>query len=135
MIKLNISQKFSPYQDELASAFDNILRSKKAYTYSVDVRIVKPETIKKLNYKFRHIDKPTDVLSFPLYENLNAIPSHSGIIGDLVLCPEMMDDKHLSFKESLIHGILHLLGFDHEKNEAEWNKNRKVVQLNEHKTS
>lgn len=74
---------------------------------------------RKLNKQFRGKDYATDVLSFESLE-----PSE---LGELVMCPEVLRNQArehgLSFKEELaymvLHGILHLLGFDHEKSEQE----------------
>ena len=75
--------------------------------------------IKKLNKKFRNKNKPTDVLSF----NLN----DKNCLGEIVICPEIVREnakkygvtiKHETMK-MFVHGILHLLGYDHEKSEKE----------------
>ncbi len=70
-----------------------------------------------LNLEYRKRDYATDVLSFQ-----NEDP-----LGDLVMCPEVLErqakEHQLQFKEELgymvIHGVLHLLGFDHEKTKRE----------------
>ncbi len=71
--------------------------------------------IKELNRKFRRINKPTDVLSFPQND-----PS---VLGDVVISVERAAHQAAKFKVSmgdeldrlLVHGILHLLGYDHVK--------------------
>lgn len=74
---------------------------------------------KKLNLEFRQRNYPTDVLSFE--------GDGKGVLGELVICPEVVKkqalEHDLTFREELgymlLHGVLHLLGYDHEKNEAE----------------
>ena len=127
MILLTLPPKYSQYSKSLPVNFDVLLQSKKKYEYTVDVKFVSKATIQSYNLKFRNIDKPTDVLSFPVFTNIENIPDHDSSIGDLVICEAMLDDKHLSLEESLIHGVLHLLGFDHEENESEWNRARKLI--------
>ena len=78
---------------------------------------------KKLNLSFRKKNYATDVLSFPGDEAL-------GILGELILCPQVLKaqakEHEMSFHEELgymvIHGVLHLLGFDHEKTEYQAKK-------------
>ena len=84
---------------------------------------------KKLNQKTFNINKPTDVLSFPLYNDIEAINeldrSMSEDMGDMFICRNIIKknaeiyDK--DFVEELqyivIHGLLHLIGYSHEKND------------------
>ena len=84
---------------------------------------------KKLNQKTFNKNKPTDVLSFPLYNDIEAINeldrSMSEDMGDMFICRNIIKknaeiyDK--DFVEELqyivIHGLLHLIGYSHEKND------------------
>ena len=80
------------------------------------------KNIKKLNKVFRKKNKPTDILSFPLDKKIKI--KKNTYLGDIIISynyldkPKSQDLK--SFKEKvakiLIHGFLHLLGFDHKKN-------------------
>ena len=84
---------------------------------------------KKLNQKTFNKNKPTDVLSFPLYNDIEAIneldKSMSEDMGDMFICRNIIKknaeiyDK--DFVEELqyivIHGLLHLIGYSHEKND------------------
>tara|TARA_B100001063_G_scaffold192951_1_gene184264 strand:+ start:547 stop:1008 length:462 start_codon:yes stop_codon:yes gene_type:complete len=79
--------------------------------------------IKKLNKKFRKKNKPTDILSFPFNEKFK--PSKKTYLGDIIISfdyinkPKSQDLKIFKKKliEIFIHGFLHLLGFDHKKNQ------------------
>ncbi len=92
-----------------------------------DVSIVfsDPEFIKEINKKYRGKDKVTDVLSFP--ENISDFKGTSSSLGEIVICPLKLKDQAkeqgVSFKEELarilIHGLLHLLGYDHEISKKE----------------
>ncbi|MEY4617153.1 MAG: hypothetical protein RJB66_2113 [Pseudomonadota bacterium] len=74
---------------------------------------------KKLNLQFRNKNYATDVLSFD-----GGVP---GVLGELVICPEVVKrqsiEHSLSFQQELgymlLHGVLHLLGFDHERSKKE----------------
>lgn len=82
------------------------------------VRIVDRQESRQLNHEYRGQDKPTNVLSFP-YEAPAVV--ESDLLGDLVICaPVVVDeavaqDKPLQahWAHLLVHGVLHLLGFDH----------------------
>ncbi|MFA5355541.1 MAG: rRNA maturation RNase YbeY [Candidatus Paceibacterota bacterium] len=88
-----------------------ILKKEKRSDLSVSVAFVGQSRIKDINKKHRGKDKPTDVLSF-----------YYGDLGEIVICPEIVE-KSGSFKKELtkvfIHGLLHILGYDHEKNQKE----------------
>ncbi len=80
------------------------------------------KNIKKLNKNFRNKNKPTDILSFPFSKRINI--AKESYIGDIIISYNFIDkpksQKFEIFKKKLIktfiHGFLHLLGFDHEKN-------------------
>lgn len=90
------------------------------------VTLVSSGEIRRLNREQRGVDRPTDVLSFPLVTD----PFHPGAedlyrgcvtLGDVIVCPEVIRDQArsfgVSFREELarmvIHSVLHLLGRDH----------------------
>ena len=80
--------------------------------------------LKKLNKKFRNKDKTTDVLSFPNYEKkiLKSINKKKIYIGDIAISYEIINKRGLKntffkeFDKVWIHGLLHLIGYDHIKN-------------------
>ena len=89
------------------------------------------EKIRRINSEFRKIDKPTDVLSFPLtdYENTpsSLADEPSGSLGDIVISLERAKEQADEFGHSLdreiafltVHSMLHLLGYDHVDSEAD----------------
>ena len=79
----------------------------------VAVRLVKEDEIRGLNCDFRGIDAPTDVLSFPVDGAGDAAGPRE--LGDVVICPEHTSD----LEEAVVHGVLHLCGYDHETDEGE----------------
>lgn len=86
-----------------------------------------------LNKNFRQIDKVTDVLSFPIHENLRSGSSEdfgfcpSMELGDIIICDDVAklqaEKFNITYNQEVIHlfihGLLHLLGFDHEISEEE----------------
>ncbi len=91
----------------------------------VTIRIVDSDEIQQLNRDYRHQDKPTNILSFP-FEAPEGI--ELSLIGDLVICADIVAEEAKQQQKTpkahwthmIIHGILHLLGYDHnEAKEAE----------------
>jgi len=92
------------------------------------VTAVDEDTIAELNTRWMEQDGPTDVLAFPMDElrpgMVNEEPEE-GVLGDLVLCPSVAEGQaktagHSIFDELdllTVHGILHLLGYDHAEPE------------------
>ena len=98
----------------------------------VSVTFTDDASIHELNKKFRGVDRPTDVLSFPLfdYEGQSDEPPVDellGMLGDVVLSLETAARQAEEFGHSFerevafltVHSMLHLLGYDHETGEAD----------------
>jgi probable rRNA maturation factor len=79
----------------------------------VAVAFVDPEAIARLNAEHRGIAGPTDVLSFPVDEDGPTAGERE--LGDVVICPEHTED----LIEAVVHGVLHLTGMDHERDDGE----------------
>jgi probable rRNA maturation factor len=77
------------------------------------IAFVGESEIHELNRDHRDRDKPTDVLSFPIDEDGPAAGPRE--LGDVVICPEQAED----LTEAVVHGVLHLCGFDHETDAGE----------------
>lgn len=91
-------------------------------TSSATIAFVSDRAIRQLNRQFRGIDKATDVLSFPAEEESN--------LGDIAISVEtaaaQAKENGLTFDEELaqliLHGLLHLAGYDHETDKGEMNR-------------
>ena len=79
----------------------------------LSVELVEADRIQELNREHRHLDRPTDVLSFPLDGSREV--SGPRELGDVVICPQHADDV----TEAAVHGVLHLCGYDHEADDGE----------------
>ena len=77
------------------------------------IDFVDEATIQQLNADHRDLDQPTDVLSFPIDEEAPADGPRE--LGDVVICPEHTEDM----TEAVVHGVLHLCGYDHETDGGE----------------
>lgn len=91
---------------------------------ALTLRLVSPEEMQALNATYRKQDKPTNVLAFP-----SQVPAsvrlRYPLLGDLIVCPAVLSnesqDKNIPliahWAHIVIHGVLHLLGFDHQATE------------------
>ena len=80
----------------------------------ISIAIIGEKEIKGLNKKYRRINKPTDVLSF-FYPPAGEAGGESG---EIVICLKQVKINKEKLVQALIHGILHLSGYDHEKSVA-----------------
>jgi len=98
----------------------------------INVVLTNPANIKKINEEQRHIDKETDVLSFPMFEKdeIDKIENEfTDVLGDIVISVERVkvqaQEYGHSFQRELsymvVHGFYHILGYDHleEKDKLE----------------
>lgn len=94
------------------------------------------EYIKQLNLKYRGINSPTDVLSFPMYDTFSRedlLKEEELLLGDIVISVEKARSQSKDFAHSFereigyltVHGMLHLLGYDHDCEESKKNMRAK----------
>jgi probable rRNA maturation factor len=92
----------------------------------VSIVLVSRQKIRKINKEYRKVDAATDVLSIAQEDIVDKKSDCPRILGELVVCPQIVASDAKKAKISvekelawaLVHGILHLLGHDHEKNAA-----------------
>ncbi len=101
------------------------LKNKLFINLTVSLVVVDNDKIRNINSKYRHQDKVTDVLSFEFFKKDNFIlPENNKYLGEIFISyPEAIrisKNIKISLEKELallfIHGLLHLLGYDHEKN-------------------
>lgn len=111
MIEINNLTRRKVDEDLLRRTGERILKKEKKANLPISVVLVGQTRIKEINRKHRGKNRPTDVLSF-----------FYGDSGEIMICPEIVG-KSGNFKEGLvkvfIHGLLHILGYEHEKTEKE----------------
>ena len=97
------------------------LRSEGAGAVELSVSLVTEAEMADLHARYLDDPEPTDVLSFTMDEE--------GLLGDVVICPAVAsaqtDDLDAELRLLLVHGILHLLGYDHEEDDerrAMWDR-------------
>ena len=135
-----VDGKIGFYKNTIKKIFEiaeNVL-NENFETANVSINFVEADEIQQLNKRFREIDKATDVLSFP---NLNKTPNQGlnefemernfddGLLflGDIVICKEVAKRQAREFGHNIksevcflaLHGLLHLLGYDHIEKDDE----------------
>jgi len=124
-IQLQNDQKVCEVDSKrLKSHAEKFLRALGRLDDELSVLLVDDETIHNLNLQHRKIDSATDVLSFPQMEDGEFI---SHMLGDVVISVETAKRQavghHFSLEQELVllllHGLLHLLGYDHERSPKE----------------
>ena len=142
MIKVNVEIKYKSWHRQIRNPkkyFNEKLKKiskfisffkKKNVTFTI--LLTNSLNMKKLNKKFRKRNKSTDILSFPSFtsKNLKLIKEKKIYIGDLAASYEIIylrsKKKNFvtEFDKVWIHGLLHLLGFDHKRNKDYFKMNR-----------
>lgn len=113
-----------------------ILKILHQHQVELSLALVDNREIGTLNARYRRKNEPTDVLSFPSGERL---PGGTVLLGDVVISVEKAEEQARKRRKTLeqeiesllIHGILHLLGYDHERSE----KDAKIMRGMEEKVS
>ena len=96
----------------------------------VAILLVDEGAMEALHVQWMDVPGPTDVLSFPMDElrpGTEDMPAPAGLLGDIVLCPQVAETQAVAAKHSTMdelvllttHGLLHLLGFDHAEPDEE----------------
>lgn len=135
----NRQEKFE-IKEDLIKAIENIINECLDYEdfdndYEVSLSFVESDEIKELNKNFRNIDKVTDVLSFPLFdEDYDEVELFEKSLGDIVICLERAYEQSIEYNHSFFrevcflvcHSMFHLLGYDHDTEE-----NTKIMRTKE----
>ncbi len=111
----------------LNKVINRTLKKENALNACFSLMFVSEEEIQRINREYRGIDKVTDVISFAFEDNQDLVYNDIRVLGDIYICiPRMIsqaEEYGHSKKRELafltVHGLLHLLGYDHMKKEDE----------------
>jgi len=115
-----------PLEDEMNCWANAALNDVMENAVEVSLKIVSTEEMTQLNRQYRGKNKATNVLSFPADTNCEVMAEEGlPLLGDIAICLDLVkteakdQEKSLSehFAHLLIHGVLHLAGYDHEEDE------------------
>ena len=113
--------------DYLDDVVKRVLKHEDVKNACFSIIFVDSNEIQRINKEYRGMDKVTDVISFALEDAKDAIDNNIRVLGDIYICiPRMLEqaeDYGHSIKRELsfltVHGLLHLLGYDHMNKEEE----------------
>lgn len=106
----------------------------------ISLTLVSPEEIRELNDNYRGVDSVTDVLSFPQFDDMDALPDMGDLcLGDVVICIEKVYEQAEEYGHSreremiylFVHSLLHLVGYDHMEEEEKRVMRHKEEQIME----
>lgn len=112
----------------LNDVIERTLKKEKVKNATFSIVFVDNEKIQYLNKNYRNIDRITDVISFAFEDNLKVVYNNVRFLGEIYICiPRMIEQaKEYGHSETrelaflTVHGLLHLLGYDHmEKSDEE----------------
>lgn len=114
-LSLNIENEHNysmPSEEVIRQTILNVLKDKNLTgSFEVDIKFVNKNEIHELNKKYRQIDKPTDVLSFPIQNIVTDSVDIPVLLGDIIVCPEMAEE---TIEKLIEHSTLHLVGIHHD---------------------
>lgn len=113
--------------EELKGFIDFALTYLKLENVLFNIIIINNEEIHEINREYRGVDRPTDVISFALEDDETFIETELRVLGDIYISIDKAKEQAESYGHSLkrelsfltVHGILHLLGYDHMEEEEE----------------
>lgn len=123
----NVYEIFNETEKNLTSEMDKLyqlleftLKKEKLENVEFNVIFVDSKTIHEINKNYRNVDRVTDVISFALEDNKTIELDHR-VLGDIYICIEKAEEQAKEYGHSFlrelsfltIHGLLHLLGYDH----------------------
>ena len=103
------------------------LKKMEAEKSEVNIIFVGLEEIHEINKTYRNVDRPTDVISFALEDTEDVTVYEERVLGDIYICLDKVHEQtkeygHTEIREMaflIVHGLLHLLGYDHMIKEEE----------------
>lgn len=125
MIEVINETNETKYVDEITEVLYKGLDIMKVENAYMSVVIVDNKKIHEINKTYRNVDRPTDVISFAFEDNEGITPNNMRILGEIYLSVEKAKEQAEEFGHSekreicylSIHGLLHLLGYNHEEDE------------------
>ena len=126
-INIDLSEFEKIYQDLFSKTLKTL---NKGNRYIVSVTFVNKDLIHEINLTYRNVDKETDVISFAFLDDINETKINSNYpidLGEIYICYDVAIENATKYGNSInrelsflfVHGLLHLFGYDHQKEEDE----------------
>ena len=132
-ITYNLIEKNELYEELIEKVIDECFKNEKMDNLKlyVSITLTIPDEIQKINKKYRNIDKPTDVLSFPMFEKeeiqelIKENYQVDDVLGDIIISIPRVKEQAIEYGHSFerelsymcVHGFYHLMGYDHIRDE------------------
>ena len=125
-----------PWLDSLETFIKKLMHRLDLNGFELSVMLCNDGEIKELNKKYRNKNAPTDVLSFPQIDrSIESSGANIKLLGDIVISLETVKknalENNVSYEEEIkrviIHGLLHLLGLDHDKSNFKSNESPMIL--------
>ena len=122
-----VDENLDEYYKDIRKVLDTALSIEKVKDVEFNIIFVDEDYIHELNKNYRGIDKVTDVISFALEDNDDQVVYDKRVLGDIYICVKRCHEQAVeyghSFKREIcflsVHGLYHLLGYDHRTKEEE----------------
>jgi probable rRNA maturation factor len=108
-----LTPDLSDVEADLRTAVEATLKAAGVEDGHIGLELVGEGRMRTLNYAHRGVDEATDVLAFPIDQEVSGLGPRE--LGDVFICPERATDVI----EAAVHGTLHLCGYDHETDDGE----------------
>lgn len=129
MIDYSITNEYGYDKDYsyLDDVIERVMHHEKVKNANFSIVFVDEEKIQYLNKNYRNIDRVTDVISFAFEDNAKIVYNNIRFLGEIYICIPRMKEQAVSYGHSeerelaflVVHGLLHLLGYDHMTKEDE----------------
>ena len=132
-ITYNLIEKNELYEELLEKVINECFKNEKMDNLKlyVSITLTIPDEIQKINKKYRNIDQPTDVLSFPMFEKeeiqelIKENYQVDDVLGDIIISIPRVKEQAIEYGHSFerelsymcVHGFYHLMGYDHIRDE------------------
>ena len=125
-IQISNEQELAVDEDSLVELAGYVLTVERVEEDAeLSIALVGEETMLDLNASYRGKDYPTDVLSFEAGGDMPTAGNLPRLLGDVVICPAVAEKQAIEFDQTLdqelslllVHGILHLFGYDHDSDD------------------
>lgn len=134
----NTDEDLDSYIDAIKETIKYALKFEKVKHATFNIIIINNDEIHEINKKYRGIDRPTDVISFALEDNSDeGFNLKERVLGDIYISIDKAKEQAKEYGHSLnreirflaVHGLLHLLGYDHmnEKDEKEMFERQELI--------
>lgn len=119
VIEVNNLTKYSISPIFIQTTLKKALKFLKIKNFTLSVALVSKKEIHRLNRIYRKVDKPTDVLSLSLGKGE----------GEIIVCPAVIREQKEDLKTVLLHGLLHILDYQHKKKKDKVKMERLIRKL------